>query len=995
MDFHNRRPWASTLASLALAIAIIAQLADGQSIYVKMDSSGTTTCNYGCYSDSCVASQPCLCFSGSITITAPLASLPCAMYFAGDVAVTSLILQPSVANLTVSFTKGQWKSGSLLLTGASSLVTLKDMSFPDGTSVTAAVSTLAMSNVSMGASDMTLTTPSISLSNFSSSGQIIVSQSDVALSLSNANINTNGTFIKAGFLRNAFSFNRVKGTALVWLESTYAPSSLSFVNSDLAIASSSSTTGAFFSSTPSALFSANGTTFRNDNVGQSATIFRSTSSLGALTLSNSSFVASGADSRLSLGPSFPLTGLLSIADSSFDSEIGSLSWTNSANLSIKNSNFGQASNAADTGLVAPFTIYNLSSTIPICAQDNDIGEFGLLFTIDASTDTTSTNALVLQCNSSVESIRLTKTMSISGSHYIASSSVVSIGAQYWLTLSNGASLVIPTSFTLTSVYLNLSDPSSALYYAPGGMGSPFSLANLNGTMAINANAAIQLATGVSNFQVLLSAPTASSVLPSVGDVFKVFKSASVTYGSAFLYANSWKVQISSNSVSGDLSFAFAAQTCPSSCVNPSSAGCVSTIACSCASYWSGSACDIATSPLAVPTPRPQAPSTPSLLPEAPSTNPFGPGTNSTLPTGANTFSDLVVGGELALSSNTTVDVNGTLTINGKLKIAAKVTEVRSSGSKRHYAQRSSSASPAPSYCVINPSVAVSASQIALGSTGSIEISLDITGLSTDSSCTSPPDGDQLWNLDVSMLHSSSSTAISSGFALSVVLLDSASSRDHLTFSVDILSSSDTSTSSGIISRPKLATADSKSCATTTSTPGAIRLFVGPCPSLSPSKGFKWYYIVIIVVVVLVVAAVILIIGLRLRHSKARRPNPHRPVHFAPQAHPLQVLAAPPPAINNDDSNESDFWGAEPRPVRPSGNLPSSSGNIPSSSGNLPSSSGNHSTATRHSKRSVSSSEGQSEQEDLESQSEQGDLESSRSSTELSQYEKRKGARSIM
>lgn len=831
----------SRQSSLALALLLLSSLlalADAQSVYIKMEPTGTSTCNYNCYDLPCPAATPCSCFSGTITLTTPLASLSCALYFVNDVEVTSLLIQPSFNNLTVGFTNGRWKSGSLSFNGASSAVTVRNMAFPDGASLSAAVSSLTLSSVSMGTSTMTLTTPTVVLSNFSTSGQITVSSSDVVLNMTNAVVSTPGTLIVSGFLRNTFNFKGVSGSALKWIDSSYAPSSISVVGSDMSLATSSSTNGAFFSTLPTNSLSISNSTFRNNNNGLSATLFQTTNTMGSFSLANATLLP-GTNSRISFGPSFPLTGQLSIKDSFFGSEFGSISWTSTASLLVRNSNFGQLSNAIDTGLVAPFNIYNLSSAVSLCTEAVELGAFSLLFSIDVATDSSSPTAIALFCNSSMDSLRVTSSFSITGAYSLAVSSVVSIGSQYWLTVSNGASLVIPTTFTLTSVYLNLSDPSSTLYYAPGGPGSAFSPATLNGSMTINSNAAIKLAPGLTNFRLMLAAPSASSTLPRAGDVYTIFKSVSVTYGSAFVTASPWRAQVTSNSVSGDLAFSFVNQTCDGTCVHPSPLGCISTSVCSCDDYWTGERCEISTVPLA-PSPPANAPTT---LPSNTSTT-LAPGSHTTY------GGDLIINGDLVISPNATVIINGTLTVNGRLRISADLEEVRIGSKRRRDGWSFFESTQALPFCVVSSQVSIRASRLVFSASSVINFTFDLSEVSTNGSCVEPPLADPLWESLHPVLYSTSYTTIdslSSWHVSATGATVSTSGLRVLQFTLPLVNSSNISASSGVVSssRESLKLDTKLACPSISSTPGAVNFIVSSsCPSPPADKNNTWIYIMV-------------------------------------------------------------------------------------------------------------------------------------------------------
>lgn len=818
-----------------LFLAAVLTFANAQSAYIKMESTGTSTCSYNCYNIPCPATSPCSCFADSITLTAPIPTLSCALYFVGDVEVTSLLIQPSFNNLTIGFVDGQWKSGSLSLVGSSSSMTLRDFAFSNGASLSGAVSALTLSNVSMGNSTMTLATPTVVMANFSTSGQIIVSSSDVVLNMTNAVVSTSGTLIVSDSLRNSFNFKGVSGSALQWIDSTYAPSCLSIVGSDLSLVSSSSSNGTFFSILPADSLSITNSTFRNANSGLSATLFQTTSTMDSIGISNATFLPS-ATSRISFGPSFPLTGQLSITDSSFGSEFGSISWTSTASLLIKNSNFGQLSNAADTGLVAPFNIYNLSSAVSLCTEDVELGVFSLLYSIDAATDTSSPTAIALFCNSSIDSLRVTSSFSITGAYTLAVSSVVSIGSQYLLTVSNGASLIIPTTFTLTSVYLDLSDPSSTLYYAPGGVGSAFSVSTLNGSMSINSNAAIKLATGLSNLRLILATPSNSSTLPRAGDVFTILKSVSVTYGSAFVTASPWKVQVASNSISGDLTFSFVNQTCSASCIHPNLLGCISTSACSCDEAWGGETCDVSTAPLPPPSPMND---TPVTFPSNTTTT-IGPGSNTTY------AGDLVVDGDLVISPNASIVVNGTLTVNGKILISANVEEERI-GSNRREGLASTQALP---FCVISSLVSIRASKLVFSANSLVRISLNVSAVSSDGSCVEPPLTDPIWSSLNPLFYSDSSTNIDSQSAWRVNITGSSEGKEGigaLQFSLPLLNSSDSLSSSGVVSRIYVSSDAKKSCGTISSKPGSANLIVSPCSPPAPRSN-KYIYIIVFSIV---------------------------------------------------------------------------------------------------------------------------------------------------
>ena len=858
MPFTYSSFWRFISVILACTLAL-APLAASQSLHVSMDPTGASTCSYNCYDILCTASVPCTCAAGSISVSVPLVTLPCALTFVGDVSATGLVVQPGTSNLTVTLVNGGWQSGDLTFLGSSSsTVNIKDMTFPSSMTLSVTASAFTASNVSMSSSTLSLTTPAASLRRFSTRGLVTVSTAEVNLKVLDTTVSTTGSFIKSTFVRNAYTFYNVTGTAGSWIDTTYPPSSISLNSCELSLAPSSSTNGTFFTTAPTYQLSISNTSFENNNSAMISTIFRDIGSLGDTNLTAITTLTSGS-SRVIFGPSLVLTGRLSILDSFFDNEFANISWTVSASLSIVNTKFDRAANGAIRGLLAPITIANLSSSLSFCAQGSSTGSLGSLFTIDPTTDSSGAVAhLSLICNSTLDSIYLTKSTMITGSYYLAANMIAASGGPKNLALLGGASLVISNSFSLSSIHLNISDPESTLHYAPGGIGSTFSPSSLNGSMIIDSTSTIKLAPGLTNFNILLgSLVGASPALPIARQLYTVFKGASTTYGSINLNLHPWMLQVSSYSASGDLTFSFFNQACPSSCVNPNPLGCVCATVCTCSDDWSGSMCDTAVSPL-----------------ESPSNAPFS-SANMSFPAGSNlVFTDLSNNGQLEIGYGSRINITGTLTVDGKLIINDKLVERRS---------RSGHGS-SDSYCVISSTTSFHADQLIFGAFSSVSINLDASELNLAESCISPPQGHSLWDEASPMFYYTSSLTVATDLAWKIIISGPSTGR-NLNFKLLLLRSSGAASAHGSPLRADVVTSNTGTCSRTSNAPGSMSVTLAPCTSSVSNKGTNPAAIAISVVIgcVLIVAVVLIIVFVRAKRGKASTPNSAAPPSTAPPA----------------------------------------------------------------------------------------------------------------
>jgi hypothetical protein len=205
-----------------------------------------------------------------------------------------------------------------------------------------------------------------------------------------------------------------------------------------------------------------------------------------------------------------------------------------------------------------------------------------------------------------------------------------------------------------------------------------------------------------------------------------------------------------------------------------------------------------------------------------------------------------ISGDVYLGESSGIVATGVILQNGVLKATCKLVERLT-----------------PRGCLVHPTINIHSNSFIFLDLTAIELTLDISDLSTDGSCQNPASL-SLDDLKASMFFSYNNTLMSSE-ASWTIRLDTGSDRDEkkfekLSFRTEILSSSDRSASLGTTTKLATSSTSSKSCATIEQPVGALSLVVAPCKEKKVQ--WWWYGAPIIAVTVIVVITLVIVFSVK-------------------------------------------------------------------------------------------------------------------------------------
>jgi hypothetical protein len=212
-----------------------------------------------------------------------------------------------------------------------------------------------------------------------------------------------------------------------------------------------------------------------------------------------------------------------------------------------------------------------------------------------------------------------------------------------------------------------------------------------------------------------------------------------------------------------------------------------------------------------------------------------------------------ISGELVLSEGTSLISSGVMVSEGVLTILCKLRE-------RHVSATA---------CSVYTTVSVISESFVFTGLNHVDLLLDVSELSTDGSCVQPSD----ISIFDDPTFKSLTTTIFQGENISwkVTFVSGTGSKRavleeqdvaKLKFNTSLVLSNDTSKSLGVVSELLVSTPSSDTCASFTSAPGQLSLFVAGCtPTPNPEgkakSSIKWWWYGIPIIAVVVIAAIIL------------------------------------------------------------------------------------------------------------------------------------------